>query len=52
MRVAGCQAVYASTSVDSLGPLNALPTAMHAVGDGHEIPLSAALSPVGITGCD
>jgi hypothetical protein len=39
--------VYASTSVDSLDAVAAPPTAMHAVGDGHEIPVSPALTPLG-----
>jgi hypothetical protein len=50
--VAIYQALYASTSVNSDDAVDAPPTAMHAVGDGHEIPLSPALTPVGTTGGD
>jgi anthranilate synthase/aminodeoxychorismate synthase-like glutamine amidotransferase len=46
------QPVYASTRVDSLDAVDAPPTAMHAVGDGHEIPLSPAITPLGTTGGD
>jgi len=48
----GYQPVYASTSVDWADAVDAAPTAMHAVGDGHEIALSPALSPLGTTGGD
>jgi len=44
--------VYASTSVDWVDAVDAAPTAMHAVGDGHEIALSPALTPLGTTGGD
>ena len=33
--------MYASTSVAALDSVKVSPTAMHAVGDGHEIPVSA-----------